>query len=746
MTINELKSQNQWVNWKYKGTTKVPLSSKNQKTGTNKKYQNTWTTFEKVKANTKANGIGVILTNGLCGIDMDNKDINNPDVQYIINLMDTYTEYSPSGNGLHLLFTVDMNKIPSDIHSKYYQKNPKNKIECYISGLTNRFFTFTENVIVDKPINERTEQLLIFLEKYMKRENVNIENNSSEDLESSCKNIIDIISKTEQAEKFNSLYFKGDTSPYNNDDSSADMALCSILAFYCGEDFELINTLFIKSKLYRQKWDRSDYKTNTILKAIDLCKGNFYRNGINFRLLDKLKKLSPEKKYSHNDIGMSELFADIYKSQIRYNVSAKQWYFFNGKVWVEDTGTMLTLQKMKELSKTLIVYNSSIIDDTIKEKFINYVNKLGSLKAREIIVKDSRDKMFITQTDFDKNKELFNCQNGTLNLKTFEFTEHTPNDLLSKISNVVYNPNAKCPIFDNFINEIMQDNQNKINFLQTIFGYALTCDTSQETCFILYGPTSRNGKSTLIDTIIYMLGDYARTCMPETLSLKKWKDSSKATSDIARLDGCRLLSIAEPPQQMIIDSALLKSLSGNDKIMARPLYREPFEFYPYFKLFINTNYLPVIDDNTIFDSNRVNVITFNRHFTNKEQNKQLKSQLKTQDEMSGIFNWCLEGLKKYTEMGLNIPNEVIKDTKIYEITNDKLNQFIMQEMTTSMANVTLADVYTRYKEWCIKNHLPQLSKSQIKKKFQERNLFKEQASVCGITRQNVIIGYTLIPK
>lgn len=743
MNIENLKAKKQWVNWVYKGDTKIPLSSQNQPTGTNKEYQKTWATFEEVKANTKANGIGLILTNGICGIDIDKRDLNDNITQDIFELMDTYTEYSPSGNGFHLLFTVDMNKIPDDLKSKYYLKNPHNKIECYISDLTNRYFTFTENVIIDKPINERTEQLLIFLEKYMKRKNTTIETDSSEDLESSCNSIIDIISKTEQAKKFNSLYFNGDTSKYNDDESSADMALCSILAFYCGEDFDLIDKLFCKSKLYRTKWDRQDYKFNTITKAIEFCNGNFYRNGINFRLLEKLKKLSPEKRYAHNDIGMSELFTDMYKSQIRYNVSAKQWYFFNSKMWVEDTGSMITLQKMKELSKTLIVYGSSITDDTIRADFVKYINKLGSLKSREIIVRDSRDKMFINQTDFDKNKDLFNCQNGTLNLKTLEFTQHNPNDLLSKISNVVYDPKSQCPTFKNFINEVMEDNQNKIDFLQTIFGYSLTCDNSQETCFILYGPSSRNGKSTLIDTISYMLGDYATTTMPETLSIKKWKDSSKATSDIARLDGCRLLNIAEPPQQMIIDSALLKTLSGKDKITARPLYREPFEFYPYFKLFINTNYLPIIDDNTIFASNRVNVITFNRHFTLKERKTHLKDDLKKQDEISGIFNWCLEGLKRYTEMGLNIPNEVIQDTKVYELSNDKLNHFIMQEMIESDENVTLADVYYRYCQWCRKNNFPRLSKAEIKNKFKDRNLFAEQATVGKITRQNVIIGYTL---
>ncbi len=746
MTIQDLKNNKQWVNWNYKGTTKVPLSSKNQRTGTNKQYQNTWATFEQVKANTKANGIGLILTNGVCGIDIDKRDLNDSTTQDIFELMDTYTEYSPSGNGFHLLFTVDMNKIPNALHSQYYQKNPHNKIECYISDLTNRYFTFTENVIIDKPINERTEQLLIFLDKYMKRPKANIENGSDESLESSCQYIIDIISKSENAEKFEKLYFQGDISQYNNDESSADMALCCILAFYCGEDFELIDTLFTKSKLYRQKWDRTDYKSKTIIKAIEFCNNNFYKNCVNFRLLDKLKKLIPEKKYTQNDIGMSELFADIYKSKIRYNVTAKQWYFFNGKVWVEDTGSMITLQKMKELSKTLSVYSSSITDEDKKDKFSNYVKKLGNLKARETVIKDSRDKMFIKQADFDKNTSLFNCLNGTLNLKTLEFSEHNPKDLLSKISNVEYEPKAQCPTFKKFINQIMQNNKNKIEYLQKAFGYALTTDTSQETCFILYGPTTRNGKGTLTNTIVNMLGDYAKTALPETLALKKYKDASKASGDIARLNGCRFLNINEPSQQMNIDSALLKTLTGGDKIVARFLHQGEFEFYPIFKAFINCNYLPIIDDDTVFNSNRVNVITFNKHFSPKEQNKELKQILQNQDEVSGIFNWCLEGLNKYRNEGLIPPKEIEQATLKYEKVNDKFNLFFAQELIPSNFNVTLSCVYDRYTKWCNKNKLLPLSKSKIKEKLQRMNIFKDKGRVNKQTTSNVIIGYVLKPE
>ena len=283
MTIEELKQLPQWINWNYKLTkdnkkTKIPIAYNGQTTGTNKSYQNTWTTYENTeKSVNKYDGIGIVFTNGLCGIDIDHKNYNDPVVKDIINLMDTYTELSPSKTGYHLLFTVDLDKIPTinntgkkKLDNKYYQKNPHNQIECYIDGLTNRYFTFTGDVVNDKPICERTNELLTFLNKYMIRDNQTsdklIKNQVSKKTD---KEIIELIQKSKQSDKFNKLYNEGDTSLYENDNSSADIGLCCILAYYT-QDYNQIDRIFKTSKLYRKKWDREDYKYSTITKALNM--------------------------------------------------------------------------------------------------------------------------------------------------------------------------------------------------------------------------------------------------------------------------------------------------------------------------------------------------------------------------------------------------------------------------------------------------------------------------------------------
>lgn len=273
MTIEELKNQTQWINWNYQQTkdnkkTKVPISSKGYPTGTSSNYYNTWTSYDNLS--NKCDGVGVIFTNGLCGIDIDHKDYNDPIAKDIIDTMNTYTELSPSGNGYHILFKVDINKIPTYINElgkkkldkRYYQKNPNNQIECYLDGLTNRFFTFTGNPINNKDICERTDELLVILNKYMIRDNKD-------------KKIIDKIRKSKQAEKFHRLYDLGDKSEYNNDDSSADMGLCCILSYYT-KDFNQIDRIFRTSKLMRNKWlEREDYRYSTITKALEVQIDNY---------------------------------------------------------------------------------------------------------------------------------------------------------------------------------------------------------------------------------------------------------------------------------------------------------------------------------------------------------------------------------------------------------------------------------------------------------------------------------------
>lgn len=295
ITIEELKKLPLWVNWKYQDRdggkrTKVPV---NAKTGGNAKSDTpetwcTYTTADWKKKKNNCNGVGVMfggLGNGymLCGVDIDNHANTvggNPLQPEILELFrGTYAEKSPSGNGCHILFMLPESYVEQlkGVWTKYNNKKSDEDIECYISGITNRYFTYTDDVIADYPIADMSAALQTFLDKYMLREQPQPQTQSKpvsvpvSDIET----MLDIARGSKSGAAFCGLYDGGDTSAYNGDDSSADLALCQMLAFYLQGDYNKIDTAFRSSALMRDKWNREDYRSATINKAIKSC-NKFY--------------------------------------------------------------------------------------------------------------------------------------------------------------------------------------------------------------------------------------------------------------------------------------------------------------------------------------------------------------------------------------------------------------------------------------------------------------------------------------
>lgn len=295
ITIEELKKLPLWVNWKYQDRdggkrTKVPV---NAKTGGNAKSDTpetwcTYTTADWKKKKNNCNGVGVMfggLGNGymLCGVDIDNHANTvggNPLQPEILELFrGTYAEKSPSGNGCHILFMLPESYVEQlkGVWTKYNNKKSDEDIECYISGITNRYFTYTDDVIADYPIADMSAALQTFLDKYMLKEQPQPQTQSKpvsvpvSDIET----MLDIARGSKSGAAFCGLYDGGDTSAYNGDDSSADLALCQMLAFYLQGDYNKIDTAFRSSALMRDKWNREDYRSATINKAIKSC-NKFY--------------------------------------------------------------------------------------------------------------------------------------------------------------------------------------------------------------------------------------------------------------------------------------------------------------------------------------------------------------------------------------------------------------------------------------------------------------------------------------
>ena len=525
----------------------------------------------------------------------------------------------------------------------------------------------------------------------------------------------------------------------------------------------------------REKWDRptagSTYGRLTIEQAIRGCRDSynprayFEEKAAGFRqpaAIDfadvpeespqgfSLADLRPEDndRYAWTDIGNGNLFADWYKAGARYSPERKLWYVYTGKLWEPDTGNVKVMEYCKRLADGLLDYSLSLPEGTKRDEYHKFAYKWQSRHYRETVLKDAQSVYPVLLSDFDSDPYLFNCQNGTLDLRTRAFHAHTAADMLSTISGVEYDPEAWGELWEQTVSEVMQGDKDLITYLQKALGYALTGDTSEECLFLLYGPTTRNGKSTVIETFMALMGGYGKAAGADTFALKQRWDSGAPSEDLAKLAGARAVNVSEPDKGMVLNAARVKTLTGNDTITARYLHENSFEYKPQFKLFINTNYLPRANDVTIFSSGRVKVIPFNRHFEPEEQDKTLKKRLLK--EFSGVLNWCLEGLWLMQETGFDPPEAVLAATAEYRHDSDKLTRFVEDCLEADpRAEATTTAVYSAYQEWCRGNGQQSESLTNFKRGLEAfATIKRKRPQGCPRTAnpQMMVLGYRLIVK
>lgn len=458
----------------------------------------------------------------------------------------------------------------------------------------------------------------------------------------------------------------------------------------------------------KPKWDkligREPRQPNPPLKKYNISETDI--NGNAYNVFNFLCEVRPEenKKYLETDIGAGRLFADCYKDIARYVPERKCWYCYEDGVWTQDIGDLRAMEYMKELANVLLGYALKIENEYRREQYIKYCSKWQKRHNRDIFLRDAQGVYPISMQEFDIDPYIFNCSNGTLHLDTMEFTEHRASDRLTKISDVKYNPEAKCTRFNYFVGEICEGDEDKMTFLQKALGYGLSGDTRHECLFILYGATTRNGKGTLCESVLGVLGDYGCTSRPETVGANPNRNSNAPSEDIARLAGKRFVNISEPSKGLNLDAAKLKAMTGNDSLNARFLNENSFDFKPQFKIYINTNYLPVVTDMTLFTSGRIITVPFERHFDEDEQDKTLKAEFAKPENKSAILNWLIEGFKMQKEDGLSLPYSVQKATENYQNNSDKIRCFVDDCLILDAeSECKTADVYARYKEWCSDN-------------------------------------------
>ena len=543
-------------------------------------------------------GIGYRVSEGIGAIDIDHciredGSLNDVAASILAFLPDAYFEKSPSGTGLRGFFRLS----PDFAYDKtvYYINNRQHGLEVYLPGTTNRFVTVTGDEFRAGTVTRNDEALQNLLDTFMKRK-MQVSNRTVEPCSYlTDEQVIEHASRSESGDKFKAL-MDGRWEEGYDSQSDADMALVSILSFWCGNVEEQIDRIFRTSGLMRDKWDRQTgdrtYGQITIRNAVatndtiytpirdmESAESDFSDLDAEETLpsfepdLSKvtltLEEMQPHTnpRYQREEIGIGYAFADYFKPIARFDRERGIWYVFDGKVWQPDENALAVAELAKRLADRLYTFALQIKDEDTRNRYIKRVQKLQMRKNRRTMIEDAKSVYPVPHSIFDRNTDLFNCQNGTLNLTTGEFRPHDPADFLTLMSGITYDPDAACPRWNTFISEVMVNDADLAAYLQKALGYALTGDTSLECLFILYGATSRNGKGTTMETFLKIMGDYGKTSNPEMLSTKFGNTNASGPSEeIARLAGVRFVNISEPEKKITFNAALVKRMTGNDTL------------------------------------------------------------------------------------------------------------------------------------------------------------------------------------
>lgn len=719
----ELKGYKNWVCWQaypdpksHSGISKKPI---NPRTGGFAMPNNsdTWSDFETaVRQSGKYSGIGFMFSNSpFFGVDLDDmpndiQDYKNGGTDNIIsefvNTLQSYTEFSQSKTGVHI---ICKGTLPE---GRRKAKNDSGGFEMYENG---RFFVVTGNYCSEYGyINDCTESVKPLHSKYLgktaepkpNRQNITVNLNSVDD-------IVRAACSAKNGSLFKALY-SGDFSAYASQ-SEADMAFCNMLAFWCGCNAEKMDAIFRQSGLMRDKWDRKQsgttYGVITLQKAISGCsqtynpkKQNDYSisigNGKVIQTVDEEKM----RAYTFDDMGNAERFVDLFGENVRYCYTEKKWYFYNSMRWsVDNLGVILRMadkcvEAMKAEAKLYLQADEESGGDMAKA-FEKHIKSSRSNKSKKAMLNEIEHHLPILPIQMDRYKMALNTPSGIINLKNGDVKAHNPEYYFTKITSVDCAEAADCPRWLAFLNDIFAGDKDLIRYIQKAVGYSLTGSTAEQCAFFLYG-TGRNGKSTFIDVIRDVFGDYAANIQPETIMVKS-SQSNAINSDIARLKGARLVTSVEPNEGVRLNEGLLKQLTGDDTVTARKLYSEEFEFKPEFKLWMATNHKPIIRGTDTGIWRRIHMIPFDVQIPEDKVDKNLTHKLKA--EMTGIFKWCIDGCLMWQREGLQMPAAVLKSVREYRREMDVISAFI-EDKCTLEGTVQASTLYAAYVSWADSNN------------------------------------------
>jgi putative DNA primase/helicase len=449
------------------------------------------------------------------------------------------------------------------------------------------------------------------------------------------------------------------------------------------------------------------------------------------------------------DVANAERFAEQHCATLRYCHPWGSWVVWDGKRWMKDR----TGEAMRRAKQTVrsIYLEASRLESPERERLARHAIASESTRRLTDMLKlgqsDARIAIVPEAFDAEATRYLFNVLNGTVDLREQVLQPHQPTDFITMLAPVEFDPKATSPDWDDFLDVVLPDGEVRA-FLQRYAGYSLTGDTSEQAFTLLYGKGA-NGKSTILETLKCIFGDYAQKADFETfLEAKSSKDSrGGARVDLLALAGRRLVIAAEAGDGRRLDTNTIKELTGGDTLTARGLYhREQTSFRPQAKLVLATNHRPEIRESTDAIWRRIYEIPFAVTIPVEDQDKDLPERLREPANLSGVLNWLMQGCRAWMLVRrsprLRPPAAVCHATRAYRQDQDAIAPFLDACcVNEASARVTHKDLRARYVAWCAASDEEPISERALSRGLEDHGYRKERGK--DKTRTRGFVGLSL---
>ncbi len=442
-------------------------------------------------------------------------------------------------------------------------------------------------------------------------------------------------------------------------------------------------------------------------------------------------------KFDCTELGNKDRFIEQYGDKVRFIGELKRWVVWDGSRWTPSNQSRVH-DMVTQTVKSIYIEARDCENDEGRKQLTSWalrsqnhkqINSILSLAAQD-------PKVNVSIQSFDTDPRKVSCRNGILDLATGEIVGATPDDLIMQQLSVSYNPNAKCPRWDQFIREVFLGDAELMRYVQRILGYALTGLTSEQCLFLAYG-LGANGKSTLFETVLDIMGDYGGTMEFSTL-LNTSQTSVRTQEAIGKLKDKRYVIASETDSTKRFSEALVKKITGSDTLTGAALYGQSYDFRPTHKIFLQVNHKPGVKDASHGFWRRMRVIPFLKKFSDREKDTGLCETLAKEKE--GIFAWLVRGATAYLKDRFgDEPKVVTEATEAYKDENDILSKFIRECLVSEYgASVSVSDTYDAYKQWCYSNKVDVTPMQYFSSGMEEREIVKKKTN-----KSNVFSNLTL---